>query len=104
MGASDPEDDFVEPPNIRFLRRLVTTLTAVMILGLIVVIGLLVIRISDDTRPELVFPETLPLEPGVQLVGWSQTDAHIIAVTDDGRVLVFDLGTRELQQELVFAE
>ncbi len=39
--------DPIEPANLRFLRRLVTVLTATMIGGLLVIIALIVIRFSD---------------------------------------------------------
>jgi hypothetical protein len=44
-----------EPPQLKFLRRLVTTLTVVMIGGLVLVVSLLVIRLSADS-PKLPRP------------------------------------------------
>lgn len=53
-----------EPPALRRLRRLVTTLTAVLIVGVITVVGLLVIRLSL-LKPSLpVLPAALSLPAG----------------------------------------
>ena len=42
-----PEQEIEEPAQLRFLRRLVTVLTAVMIGGVVLIIALLVIRLND---------------------------------------------------------
>ena len=54
-----------EPANLRWLRRLVTTLTAVLILGVIAIVALLVIRLNAvATGPSLALPAEIALPDG----------------------------------------
>ena len=69
-----------EPPNIKFLRRLVTVLTATMIFGLLVVIGLLVIRFSNKS-PDL--PASITLPDGEKAVTFTQGPDFDDADDDD---------------------
>lgn len=77
-----------EPANLRFLRRLVTALTAVMIIGVSTIVLLLVMKLGQT--PALpVLPEALDLPDGAEASavtfgpGW-------IAVVDRGeRVLLY---------------
>ena len=56
-----PDDFPPEPPRLRLLRQLVTTLTVVLIAAVIAVVGLLVIRLgSVSTPPALPADITLP--------------------------------------------
>ena len=59
-----PEPDL--PANLRFLRVLVTVLTATMILGLITIVALLVIRFSQPPRLSLPDEIALPDLPGMR--------------------------------------
>ena len=47
-GRDDELDDLPELANLRFLRRMVTLLTATMIVGIAVVAGALVMRIAGE--------------------------------------------------------
>ena len=58
------EEEGVEPPALRRLRRLVTVLTAVLILGVITVVGLLVIRLSMLKPSAPVLPAEVVLPAG----------------------------------------
>ncbi|WP_417699850.1 DUF6476 family protein [Pseudophaeobacter sp.] len=86
-----------EPAQLRFLRRLVTTLTVVMIGGLVVVIGLLVIRLSAD-GPSLPSEITLPAGVTAQAVtfgsGW------IAVVTTQNQILILDPQSHAVRQEI----
>ena len=44
----DEPEEFPEPANLRFLRRMVTLLTVTMIVGIAVVAGALVMRIAGE--------------------------------------------------------
>ena len=55
---NDPQPEL--PANLKFLARLVTVLTAVMILGVIAIVALLVIRLQPGTAPEMPAAITLP--------------------------------------------
>lgn len=48
-GRDDELEEFPEPANLRFLRRMVTVLTVTMIVGIAVVAGALVMRISGES-------------------------------------------------------
>lgn len=96
----DPEDDYgPEPANLRFLRRLVTLLTAVMIAGLVTVIALLVIRLQAPAPSLPVLPQAITLPEGVDPeavtfgAGW-------VAVVAGDRILIFDQDSGELRQEV----
>jgi hypothetical protein len=84
-----------EPPNIKFLRRLVTVLTATMIFGLLVVIGLLVIRFSS-TAPDL--PEVIALPSGEKAAAFTQGPDWYAIVTQGNQILIFDRTSGNLRQ------
>jgi hypothetical protein len=96
---SDPDPDSgpgpVEPANLRFLRRLVTLLTAVMICGVLVVIGLLVTRLNRDLPP---LPERISLPEGVRAQAVTQGAGWYAVVTSDNRILIFDSLSGALRQ------
>lgn len=91
-------DDFPEPANLRFLRRLVTVLTTVMICGVLVVIVLLVTRLNRDAP---VLPATIALPDGAQAQAFTQGADWYAVVTTDNRILIFDRLTGKLQQTVV---
>ncbi|KIN64007.1 hypothetical protein Z946_2891 [Sulfitobacter noctilucicola] len=88
-------DDPIEPANLRFLRRLVTVLTAVMICGVLVVIGLLVTRLSRDAP---VLPDQIALPVGVEAQAFTQGADWYAIVTDTNQILIYDRLTGSLQQ------
>jgi hypothetical protein len=87
----------VEPANLKFLRLLVTSLTAIMIVGVLVVIALLVIRLRD-TGPQL--PAEITLPDGARATAFTQGQGWYAVVTDDNRLLVFNRTSGALVQEL----
>lgn len=87
------------PANLRFLKTLVTVLTAVMILGVIAIVALLVIRLNADPAPILIAPGDFALPPGVGVVGLSVIDGQSVIVGDDGVIRVYDGESRALLQE-----
>ncbi|MBQ0803883.1 MULTISPECIES: DUF6476 family protein [unclassified Sulfitobacter] len=84
-----------EPPNIKFLRRLVTVLTATMICGLLVVIGLLVIRFSSKA-PDL--PDVIALPSGEKATAFTQGPDWYAIVTKENQILIFDRTSGALRQ------
>ncbi|MDE4097748.1 MULTISPECIES: DUF6476 family protein [Rhodobacterales] len=86
-----------EPPQLKFLRRLVTTLTVVMIGGLVLVISLLVIRLSAD-GPSL--PESITLPDGVTAEAVTFGTGWVAVVTQDQRILILDPETSAVRQEI----
>ena len=78
---SNPNSEFhPEPVGLRRLRRLITTLTLVMIVGVLVIVGLLVTRLSA-TGPTV--PEIITLPQGEIAEAYTQGDGWIAVVTHD---------------------
>ena len=90
-----------EPANLRFLRRLATVLTAVMILGIAAVVGLLVLRLSTPPRP--VLPATVKLPDGVHAEAVTFGAGWYAVVTDADTILIFDSTTGALRQSVGIA-
>lgn len=86
-----------EPANLRFLRVLVTVLTATMIGGVLLIVGLMVMRLN---QPAMILPETLRLPGGVQATAFTQTADHWLIVTQNGEILVYDRATSALTQSI----
>lgn len=98
MEPLPSEDDYVEPANLRFLRRLVTVLTTVMIGGLVIVVGLLVIRYQ---RPApLPLPEEIALPEGTTAQAVTYGPDFYLVVTGEDTVLVYDRATGDLRKIL----
>jgi len=88
------------PRDLRFLKTLVTVLTATMILGLITIVVLLVIRLNGDPRPILVHPELFDLPPNAETLGYNLVGDSVVIITDDGMIRVFDAQSLDLVQEM----
>ncbi|MFD1508311.1 DUF6476 family protein [Lacimonas salitolerans] len=86
-----------EPANLKFLRRLVTTLTAVMIVGVIVIIALLVTALRD-TGPAL--PDQITLPGGATATAFTQGAGWYAIVTADDRILIYNRTTGAMMQEI----
>ena len=84
--VSDMDDNPGLPPDLRFLKTLVTILTGVMIVGLITVVVLLVTRLPGAA---ITLPDQLVLPEGVTVVAVTQSASYWIATTTDDRVLIF---------------
>jgi hypothetical protein len=87
-----------EPRNLRFLRLLVTVLTAVMILGIAAIVGLLTLRLSTPPRP--VLPDNVALPDGVRANAVTFGAGWYAVVTDDDRILIFDNASGALRQSV----
>lgn len=101
-GAEPMNDTPNEPPvdtgTVRYLRILVTVLTVTMILGFIVIVVLFVIRFSAAFGPEL--PDVITLPDGTVPVAFTRARDWYAVVTDDSRILIFDLDSGALRQEI----
>lgn len=86
-----------EPGNLKFLRRLVTVLTATMIGGVLLIIALIVIRFYHVPPP---LPETIDLPDGAKAVSFTQGPDWFAVVTTDNSILIFDRVTGRLKQSL----
>ncbi|GIT86953.1 DUF6476 family protein [Roseobacter sp. OBYS 0001] len=90
-----PDREPEEPANLKFLRRLVTVLTATMIAGVLLIVGLIVIRFYDVPP---VLPQNVSLPDGAQAVSFTQGPDWYAIVTDDNRILIYDRITGALKQ------
>lgn len=70
-------------------------LTAVMILGVVILIGLLVTRLG---RVSPVLPSDMSLPDGAKATAFTQGPDWYAVVTDDNRILIFNRITGALQQ------
>lgn len=85
------------PPEIRFLKILVTALTVTMIAGLVAIVALLVIRLPDGAAlPEL--PASVKLPDGAKAEAVTFARSSLIVVTDHGEVLVYGRDGQLLRQ------
>lgn len=75
-----------EPANLRLLRRLVTALTATMILGMVVVAAAFVLRLGAPTVPT---PDALTLPDGAVAHAVTRMPDGWIVTTRSGRAYVF---------------
>ena len=91
--APQPVDD----GTLKFLRLLVTVLTGTMILGLLVIIGLFVIKFSE--KP-LALPDGLALPAGTEAAAFTRGKGWAAVVTEDNRILIFSAETGALLQEI----
>ncbi|MEP3345594.1 MAG: DUF6476 family protein [Litoreibacter sp.] len=96
---NNPEIPAEEPANLKFLRRLVTTLTATMIVGLVVMITLVVIRLNAGA-PDIAIPDYITLPDGTETTAFTQAPTWYAVVTSDNRILIFDRDSGELTQEI----
>lgn len=86
---SDSDDTTPLPPDLRFLKILVTTLTVAMILGLVTITGLLVTRLgSAPSLPQLPASVILPEGSTPAAVTFAQT--WLVVVTEGGEILLYD--------------
>jgi hypothetical protein len=105
---SDP-DDLPEPPKIRALRRLVTALTLVLILGMITIAVTLVLRISRTPAPPAltVTAERVVLPAGERVTASGVAEGILMLVTQDTagveRLRLYDSATGEPRQVVTIA-
>nr|WP_323776578.1 DUF6476 family protein [Amylibacter sp.] len=92
------DSQIAEPANLRFLRRLVTILTATMIFGLLAIFTLLVMRFSTDNSTPL--PDRLTLPDGTTATAFTQGADWYAIVTTDNTILIFDRTTGNLRQTM----
>ena len=85
-----------EPANLRFLRRLVTTLTATMIIGLIAIFTVLVIRLQASSA---MFPEIIALPPETEVLSISRTPTELIVIDQYRKIYMISLDGTKLLHE-----
>lgn len=94
----EPSDSFELPPQLAWLKRLVIVLTIVMIAGFALLIGTLVVKLTADPVP---LPDRLVLPENAVPSAYTQGDGWAAVVTQDGRILIYDLRSNQMRQEIV---
>ncbi|MBD3677147.1 MAG: hypothetical protein HUJ27_01960 [Rhodobacteraceae bacterium] len=87
-----------EEAGLRFLRRLVTVLTATMIGGLLVLIVLFVTRFPDSGPSPL--PDSVTLPDGTKPIAVTYGPGWYAVVTDGNEILIFDRDDHALIQSV----
>ena len=87
-----------EARNLRFLRRLVTVLTATMILGVSAIVILLIIRLQAPSGPFV--PDAVVLPAGVTATAYTQGTGWIAIVTSEDEILIYDPDGHELVRRI----
>ncbi|MDJ1016919.1 MAG: DUF6476 family protein [Paracoccaceae bacterium] len=93
LADMDEDEALVgEDRNLRFLRRLVTVLTATMILGVLTIVVLLVIRLNGlgAVLPLPDLPSAVVLPGGVEARSLTFGPGWVGIVTSDSRFLIYD--------------
>ena len=109
MRPQGDPDDLPEPPKIRALRRLVTALTLVLILGMITIAATLVLRISrTPASPTVaVAAERVVLPAGERVTASGVAEGMLMLVTRDAagveRLRLYDSATGEPRQVVTIA-
>ncbi|MFL4470645.1 DUF6476 family protein [Tateyamaria armeniaca] len=89
----------IEPANLRFLRRLVTVLTVIMIGGVVTVVSLLVIRLNEAPAP-LPLPQQVTLPDGAAATAFTVGSDWFAVVTEGDEILIYDQVTGTLRQTI----
>ena len=102
--TEDPETPPVDAGTVKYLRHLVTALTVTMILGFIIIVVLFVIRFSGGFGPDphvtRLLPDTIALPAGTTPLAFTRGPDWYAVVTEDDRILIFDLETGALRQTI----
>ena len=83
---------------LRFLRVLVTTLPATMLVGLIILIWLFVTRFPEPVAV-LALPDSIALPDGTRALALTRGPDWLAVATDD-QILIFDITGKNLRQTI----
>lgn len=98
MDEDTPQDS-ATIGSLRFLKGLVTVLTAVMIGGVLTIIVLLVIRLQTPVL-SLDLPAAIRMPDDTRATAFTRGPGWLAVVTEDSRILVFDPSGETLRQEI----
>ncbi len=92
-------DEPEEPANLKFLRKLVTVLTGTMIVGVVVIIGLIVMRITNPPA-SVPLPASITLPDGTRATAFTRGSNWYAIVTDQDEILIYDPKTGDIRQTI----
>lgn len=104
IPGSSPDGGPQLPPDLRFLKVLVTALAATMILGLITIIALFVIRLPGVTAAAPTLPAQITLPEGTRAEAVTFGKGWIAVVTEGNEILILDAATGTLRQRLTITQ
>jgi len=84
------------PPELRFLKLLVTTLAGVMIVGLVTIIAVLVIRLTTAPAP-LALPDSITLPEGARPQAVTLAPGFVIVVSET-EILFYNRANGQLER------
>ena len=84
-------DTPAEPANLRTLRRLVTGFTVTMIAGVLTILVLIVIRLSQPAAPTAItLPDTIELPRAATPLAVTRGPSWWAVTTSDNHILIYD--------------
>ncbi|MBL4541505.1 MAG: hypothetical protein JKP98_25055 [Rhodobacteraceae bacterium] len=101
MGREPKEGDGPGGSGLALLRGLVIALTATMILGLLVLIGLFVTRFPVPAAPDL--PAEIALPAGETAIAITFGPTWYAVVTESQAILIYDRASGALRQRVRIA-
>lgn len=96
--SDNPQPQPVDAATLKYLRLLVSVLTATMVIGFVIIVVLFVIRFSDAFSAKL--PDTIELPDGTTATAFTKGADWYAIVTADNRILIYDLDTGALKQTI----
>ena len=84
--------------TLRFLKGLVTVLTATMIVGVITIVALLVMRFSASD--DIALPDQITLPAGQTATAFTQGQGWFAVVTETEEIFVYSRSTGALLQRI----
>tara|TARA_R110002096_G_scaffold7102_7_gene31521 strand:+ start:395 stop:700 length:306 start_codon:yes stop_codon:yes gene_type:complete len=97
----DPSEFPAEPTNLKLLRRLVTTLLIVMIVGFIALIVMLVMRFPSSTPTNQLTDITLPA--GITATAYTKGADWFAIVDDADTIRIYNQSDNSLRQTINIA-
>ncbi|HEY9037806.1 MAG TPA: DUF6476 family protein [Roseovarius sp.] len=94
----DPQMQPVNPAMVKYLRVLVTALTATMIIGFIIIVALFVTRFTGGK--DVTLPASIALPDGTVASAFTQGGDWYAVVTAEDDILIFDRATGQLRQTI----
>ncbi len=94
----DPQMQPVDPAMVKYLRVLVTALTATMIIGFIIIVALFVTRFTGSA--DVTLPASITLPDGTVVSAFTQGSDWYAVVTAGDAILIFDRATGQLRQTI----
>jgi Family of unknown function (DUF6476) len=101
--APAPQDPATLPPELRFLKWLVTALAGTMIIGLITIVALFVTRLPKAPPARAALPESLQMPDGLsaEAITMGRGWVGVVASGVDGEeFLIFDAASGALRQRI----